>query len=148
MLTTIAVISDTHNRLPDSLTSRLAEADEIWHLGDVCSPEILLPLEELAIPLVVVRGNMDPFGHWPERRTLDRRGTRFHLQHFPPTHLEESVSVALHGHLHFPIDQRHGDSRILSPGAVTNPRNGSSPTFGWLSWQQPQRSWSWELRAV
>src|SRR5437660_11364829 len=32
----IAVISDTHNRVPPQLPELLAEADEIWHLGDVC----------------------------------------------------------------------------------------------------------------
>jgi predicted phosphodiesterase len=31
----IAVISDTHDHLPEGLAERFATADEIWHLGDV-----------------------------------------------------------------------------------------------------------------
>ncbi len=32
----IAVIADTHDRLPDFVMQAIVEADEIWHLGDVC----------------------------------------------------------------------------------------------------------------
>ena len=42
----IAVISDTHDRYPPGLPDRLREADEIWHLGDVCAPETLVEFEQ------------------------------------------------------------------------------------------------------
>ena len=38
----IAVISDTHDRFPLTLPARLKGADEIWHLGDVCEPAVLI----------------------------------------------------------------------------------------------------------
>jgi len=41
----IAVLSDTHDRLPPGFADRLREADEVWHLGDVCAPELLADLE-------------------------------------------------------------------------------------------------------
>ena len=40
-MTRIAVISDTHDHVPPGLVGRLTEADEIWHLGDVCEPDVL-----------------------------------------------------------------------------------------------------------
>ena len=45
-MTRIAVIADTHDRYPPGLPGRLAGADEIWHLGDVCEPETLAEFEE------------------------------------------------------------------------------------------------------
>ena len=44
----IAVISDTHDRYPATLPERLRAADEIWHLGDVCDPEILAEVRATA----------------------------------------------------------------------------------------------------
>ena len=52
----IAVISDTHDRLPGHVSAAIADADEIWHLGDVCMPSIIDTLKILGRPLRVVRG--------------------------------------------------------------------------------------------
>ncbi|MEQ1854466.1 MAG: metallophosphoesterase family protein, partial [Chthoniobacteraceae bacterium] len=51
----IAVIADTHDRLPDPVCEAIRGADEIWHLGDVCSPVIVARLERIA-PLRLVLG--------------------------------------------------------------------------------------------
>ena len=37
----VFVLADTHNRLPDSVKEMAKDADEIWHLGDVCAEAIL-----------------------------------------------------------------------------------------------------------
>ena len=37
----IFVLADTHNRLPESVKEMAKDADEIWHLGDVCAETIL-----------------------------------------------------------------------------------------------------------
>ncbi|MBE2181778.1 MAG: metallophosphoesterase family protein, partial [Chthoniobacterales bacterium] len=52
----IAVIADTHGRLPPGLLATLSGADEIWHLGDICSAGILNELRSLGVPLHAVRG--------------------------------------------------------------------------------------------
>ena len=52
----IAVLADTHDRMPATLSAKLTKADEIWHLGDVCSPAILDALSRLGPPVRVVRG--------------------------------------------------------------------------------------------
>ena len=66
----IAVISDTHDRFPESLPERLRGADEIWHLGDVCDPLTLVEFELLRVPLRVVAGNCDEHA-WPLSLTLE-----------------------------------------------------------------------------
>ena len=55
----IAVFADTHDRYPPDLPGLLADADELWHLGDVCDPATLVEFEQLGPPLTVVRGNND-----------------------------------------------------------------------------------------
>ena len=52
----IAVLADTHDRYPPGLPERLRGADEIWHLGDVCDPLVLVEFEQLGRPLRVVLG--------------------------------------------------------------------------------------------
>src|SRR5256885_4305420 len=100
----IAVLADTHNRFPASLPERLREADEIWHLGDVCAPETLVEFEQLGPPLHVVMGNCDAHP-WPLTLNFEREGTRFHLVHIPPRRAPRGAHVLLHGHTHVPRDE-------------------------------------------
>lgn len=139
----IAVISDTHDRMPPSLPDRLREADEIWHLGDVCAPETLDPITALGRPLVVVRGNCDLHDDWPETLELEREGLRFQLVHVPPGGAAAGVTAVLHGHTHVPRDELISGVRWLNPGCITRPR-GVGPTFAWLTISH-RRLTSWEL---
>lgn len=127
----IAVLSDTHDRLPSTLPRRLKGADEIWHLGDVCDPATLVALEQLGPPLRVVRGNCDAHPGWPLELTLERGGVVFHLTHIPPRRAPESVHAVLHGHTHVPRDEVVRGVRWLNPGCITRPR-GLPPSFAWL----------------
>jgi uncharacterized protein len=129
----IAVLSDTHDKFPASLGPRLAEADEIWHLGDVCDPAVLRTLEALGPPVRVVRGNCDEVFSWPETLTLERDGVRFFLQHIPPAHAPVGAHAVLHGHTHIARDERDAAGvRWLNPGAITGPRLGGA-SFAWLT---------------
>src|SRR5882724_3160410 len=101
----IAVFSDTHDRYPPKLPKRLKGADEIWHLGDVCAPEVLVEFEQLGPPLRVVRGNCDSYFGWPLELEVEREGVRFYLTHIPPVHAPKGVRVVLHGHTHVPRDE-------------------------------------------
>jgi putative phosphoesterase len=143
----IAVISDTHGNVPDRLLTRLRSAREIWHLGDVTRPEILIPIQKLGRPLVVVKGNCDPYGSWPETRDLEREGFRFRLQHHPPYGYLENTDAVLYGHLHQPLDDIEHGVRSLNPGAITGPRNGSAASFAWLTFPQPGQ-WTWVVEAL
>jgi len=55
----IFVLADTHNKFPAILSILARDADEIWHLGDVCAEAILDELRAIGPRVIVVRGNCD-----------------------------------------------------------------------------------------
>jgi putative phosphoesterase len=129
----IAVLADTHDRYPPGLPGRLRDADEIWHLGDVCAPATLVAFAQLGPPLQVVLGNCDSHDGWPVELTLERGGVRFYLTHIPPRAAPAGVGVVLHGHTHVPRDETIGGVRWLNPGSVSLPNPGTPPSFAWLT---------------
>ena len=131
-MTKIFVLADTHNRLPKKVSILARDADEIWHLGDVCSEGILDELRAVGLPLTVVRGNCDSNSDWPLVIDLARGGVRFRLMHVPPERPPENVDVVLHGHTHVPRDERRANVRFLNPGCVTRPNRGSPVSVAWL----------------
>ncbi len=142
----IAVLSDTHDEFPASLPGRLKDADEIWHLGDVCEPSVLVEFEQLGPPLQVVLGNCDGHLAWPLALELEREGVKFYLTHIPPSRVPAGFHAVLHGHTHVPRDQVLGGVRWLNPGCVSRPR-GLPPSFAWLEVKDGQII-RWELMRV
>ena len=143
----IAVISDTHDRYPPSLPGRLREADEIWHLGDVCAPETLVEFEQLGPPLRIIAGNCDSHP-WPITLKLEREAHRFHLVHIPPTRAPAWADVILHGHTHTPRDEMDpAGVRWLNPGCITRPNRGAPASFALLT-LRPRKPLNWELIRV
>jgi putative phosphoesterase len=143
----IAVLADTHNRLPATLPERLRDADEIWHLGDVCSPETLVEFEQLGPPLRVVMGNCDAYP-WPLSLDFERAGVRCHLVHIPPTRPPAKAQLILHGHTHVPRDETDPlGVRWLNPGCITRPNRGAAPSFAWLTLIKGKEP-KWELVRV
>jgi uncharacterized protein len=140
----IAVISDTHDRVPDSLQAKLDAADEIWHLGDVCDPSVLTTFERPGVQLHVVLGNCDDCSAWPLMLSLERGGSRFLLQHIPPQRVPKGVQVVLHGHTHVPRDEVDPlGVRWLNPGCITRPNRGSRASFAWLTIKR--NGFDWDL---
>lgn len=128
----IAVIADTHNVLPSAVGAAITEASEIWHLGDICSAELLKELRALGPPLFCVRGNCDPRSLAPETLSLERAGHSFYLVHEPPHLVPPATGFALHGHTHVPRDETIGGVRFLNPGTVSKPNHGAPTSFAWL----------------
>jgi uncharacterized protein len=129
----IAVISDSHDIMPDRLAALLRGADEIWHLGDVMAPHVLVELSQLGLPLRVVCGNCDYHQAWPQSLDINIEGVRCHLVHIPPSRPPAGVHVVLHGHTHIPRDYTdHLGVRWLNPGSVSKPRGGFKASHGWL----------------
>jgi putative phosphoesterase len=144
----IAVISDTHDRLPDFLPERLRGAEEIWHLGDVSLPATLAPLEALGVPLQVVRGNCDWSTLWPESLELEREGRRFFLVHIPPWRVPKGLAAVLHGHTHVPRDETDPRGvRWLNPGCIAHAHRGAPPSFAWLEFGAAG-GWTWRLELL
>ena len=141
----IAVIADTHDKLPLQLVERIAEADEIWHLGDVCGEWVLDELRAGGKPLKVVRGNCDPVMEWPLTLDVERAGLKIHLVHIPPAQAPAGAGLILHGHTHVPRHERVGDAVFLNPGCITRPNRGAPRSFAWLVIYQ-NGEYRWELR--
>ena len=129
----IAVIADTHNHLPDSVAEAIRSADEIWHLGDVTSEEIIERLESFGPRLRVVRGNCDENVEWPWEISVELNSVRFHLIHIPPKVAPADVDVLLHGHTHVPRDEKLHGVRFLNPGTVGKANKGAPASYAWLS---------------
>ena len=128
----VFVLADTHNRLPDSVREMAKDADEIWHLGDVCAETILDELRAIGVPVVLVRGNCDSNFEWPLVIDIVRGGLKFRLQHIAPDHPPDDVDVLLHGHTHVPRNEMRDRVLFLNPGCVTRPNRGSPPSIAWL----------------
>ena len=135
----IAVISDTHDVYPDRLTKLIKEADEVWHLGDVMSPNVLSELYAMDMPMHVVLGNCDYHASWPHLLNLEVEGVRCHLVHIPPPRSPPGTKILLHGHTHIPRDYTdHLGCHWLNPGSVSSPRGGFPASFGWLEIKNKQ----------
>ncbi len=143
----IAVIADTHNRLPSSVRAEISAADEIWHLGDICNRETLSELRGLGPPVHAIGGNCDPRTLAPETLTLGRGGKKFFLVHIPPRSAPEGVDFLLHGHTHVPRDDMVGGTRFLNPGSVGKANHGAAPSFAWLEIDSGDAI-AWELVPV
>jgi hypothetical protein len=135
----IAVVADTHDRLPESVCADIRGADEIWHLGDVCSPVILVMLERIA-PVRVVRGNCDSESEWPLTLDFTLGGIRFHLEHIP-TKRPPACDIFLHGHTHVPRDETVAGVRFLNPGCITRPNRGAPASYAWLTLDDGEIMW-------
>ncbi len=128
----IFVLADTHNKLPQKIIDLARDADEIWHLGDVCAEIILDELRAIGPPVTIVRGNCDSNFEWPLVVDLKRGDLRFRLEHIPPDVSPDDVDVVLHGHTHVPRNEKRGGVLFLNPGCVTRPNQGSPASVAWL----------------
>ena len=137
----VFVLADTHNRLPERVSGMAKGADEIWHLGDVCTESILDELRAIGPRLTVVRGNCDSNFDWPLVIDLNRSGLKFRLQHIPPDRPPDDVDVLLHGHTHVPRHERRGSVLFLNPGCVTRANQGAPPSVAWLEIAQGKIDW-------
>ena len=140
--TRVFVLADTHNRLPETVKEIAKDADEIWHLGDVCAEAILDELRVIGPRVTVVRGNCDSNLEWPLVVDLSRGGLKLRLQHIPPDHSPDDVDVLLHGHTHVPRNERHGNVLFLNPGCVTRANQGAPPSVAWLEIAAGKTNWN------
>lgn len=143
----IFVLADTHDRLPANVIEMAGEADEIWHLGDVCAETILDQLRAIGPKVSVVRGNCDSNSEWPLVLDLERAGLRIRLQHIPPERPPADVDILLHGHTHVPRNERIKEVLFLNPGCVTRPNQGAPASAAYLS-LGPNEQVDWRLQLL
>lgn len=142
----VAVIADTHGRLPESTWAALQTADEIWHLGDFCDLATLELLKNLGRPVSAVLGNNDFGMDLPIHLLLERAGWTFRLIHIPPSR-PGGADFVLHGHTHVPRDEKIGETRALNPGTIGKANKGAPASWAWLR-ILPGQSPIWELVPV
>jgi putative phosphoesterase len=137
----IFVLADTHNRLPERVKEIARGADEIWHMGDVCTETIIDELRAVGPRITVVRGNCDSNLDWPLVVDLERSGLKLRLQHVPPDQPPDDVDVVLYGHTHVPRNERRGSVLFLNPGCVTRANQGAPPSVAWLEIADGKMNW-------
>jgi putative phosphoesterase len=162
----IVILADTHvgdrtDKLDPSLLAaiRKEQPDQILHAGDVCQPEVIQQLENIA-PTLAVQGNRDWFLGYklPKDHRLEVNGLKIVLAHghfsiwdwfWNYVHLFLSrkpqknsfyqnklarlypeADLIIFGHLHYPIDEKLFGKHFLNPG-VGYPewRNNFHPSY-------------------
>lgn len=129
----LGILADTHDQLDPRIATVFAGVDRIAHAGDVCSPDLIVELEQVA-PVTVVRGNNDAHFRWNESETFEFGGCRFLVEHIvspeqPTRSLRERLrriqpQVVIFGHTHRPYCQRLDGILFLNPGSAGWPRHG------------------------
>lgn len=122
-MTRIGLISDTHGLLRPEALDFLAGSDHILHAGDICGPEVLDRLRDIA-PVTAVRGNNDR-GEWAlalqEIEAVDWDGVRILMIHdlgeLPRDRLRDGVRVVVSGHSHKPVVQERDGVVFVNPGS-------------------------------
>jgi uncharacterized protein len=133
----IALVSDSHGKIPGELLGAIAGADRIFHLGDLGPVHLLYELETVA-PVAAVQGNNDAPGQseLPPLRRFEESGVHFHLRHFPwneHSMLQATApSIFLHGHTHKPRIEEVPLGFQVCPGSLRLPRGGFPPSYGWI----------------
>ena len=80
----ILLLSDTHGFLDDDILGHAAEADEVWHAGDVGGGDVLARLAARAPVVRAVYGNIDGGTvrrGWPEDARWTSAGLRVYMTH-------------------------------------------------------------------
>lgn len=134
----IGLISDTHGRLPHSVTTAFAEVDLIVHAGDIGEPDILKALEKMA-PTIAVRGNMD-FGRWAHplaaKETIEINQTLLVVLHdvyrLEIGSIQVAPDVVISGHTHRPQHEKSQGVLYVNPGSAGYPKSGQPATVALL----------------
>lgn len=134
----IAVISDLHGVLPDSVRPILRDVDVILCAGDTCSVDIFEELKTYA-PTTMVYGNcdrmMDYGSRVADRLTPSFDGCKFVLVHKIEDvgELPRRTECVITGHTHVPSVETIDGITWLNPGSATEPRHGSHPSMALAS---------------
>ena len=130
----IGILSDTHGHLDDKIYKYFENVDELWHAGDIGSPEVMDQLEKFK-PVKFVYGNID--GHRireraPEHQYFETSGLRTLMLHIggkPSTYTPQArglietykPDIFVCGHSHI-LRVSHDPNRpwllYMNPGAA------------------------------
>lgn len=129
----IGILSDTHNYLDPKLIEHFSDCDEIWHAGDIGSPEVTDQLQ-LAKPVRAVYGNIDDRTvqeQFPEDHWFTVEGLLIYITHIagkPPKYnprvLKEikqkkpDILICGHSHILRIMPDKQNNLLFINPGAA------------------------------
>ena len=134
----IGLISDTHGRLPQSVSKVFQKTDLIIHAGDIGDPKIVASLEKIA-PTTAIQGNMD-MGKWArqlrQNETININHNRLYVIHniykLDINAERGSYHVVIFGHTHRPLVEKQKGVLYVNPGSAVLPRFGYPPSVALL----------------
>ena len=131
-VTKVALISDTHGLLRESVKEKLRDADLILHAGDVGDISVIEELRKFA-HVVAVAGNMDymgPASCLPQTECVEVAGKQIYILHdlflLDISPEESSTDIVVHGHTHKPDEFERNGVMYINPGSA-GPRRYSYP---------------------
>jgi len=118
----LALVSDTHGLLRDSVTDALRAVDLIIHAGDIGNSSLLQRLEAIA-PVIAVRGNVDnELLYLPLAEVVSVNGRLIYVLHDlslldldPAT---AGFAMVVSGHSHQPRIDRRRSVLYVNPGSI------------------------------
>ncbi len=131
-MTTVGILSDTHNLLRPEAVQILSDSDLIIHAGDIGSIEIINELSKIA-PVHAVRGNNDK-DDWAEKFPIsdvfEVSGKFIYLIHdineIDLDPIAAEIDVIVSGHSHKPDVFNRDRILFINPGSA-GPRRFSLP---------------------
>jgi len=127
----VGVISDTHDLVRPEALRALRGCDLVLHAGDICGPDVLQALREIA-PVIAVRGNND-HGPWadalPETAIVELGAVSVLMVHDIKTlrpGATRAVRVVISGHSHRPLKEVRDGVLYFNPGSA-GPRRFTLP---------------------
>jgi putative phosphoesterase len=118
----LALLSDTHGLLRDSVTGALQEVDLIIHAGDIGTRSLLLRLEAIA-PVIAVRGNVDhELLYLPSAEVVSVNGHLIYVLHdLSQLDLDPATAgfaMVVSGHSHRPRIHQQSGVLYVNPGSI------------------------------
>jgi uncharacterized protein len=118
----LALVSDTHGLLRDSVMEALQECDLIVHAGDVGPGSLLQRLETIA-PVVAVRGNIDSeLTCLPQTELISVNHQLVYVLHdlkqLDLNPVVAGIAMVVSGHSHQPQIHRQRGVLYINPGSI------------------------------
>jgi len=143
----VLIVSDSHRMKEEvAMIAERHEADLFIHCGD----SELKEDDAVLARYVVVKGNCDWYGTFPEDLVIEHGGLRFYVTHghlydvkrtlqkLQYRALEVEADIACFGHSHVAYAEQLDGTLFLNPGSIRVPRKFRDPSYVLLEWKRVQ----------
>lgn len=129
----ILLLSDTHSHIDESILKHVAQADEVWHAGDIGSLAVTDAIQQIK-PLRAVYGNIDDTkirGEFPLHQRFNCEGVDVWMTHiggspgrYNPEIRDEmnrnppKLFICGHSHILKVMQDKKNNLLFMNPGAI------------------------------